>query len=328
MKHSPSSQRKAVRNIHWNAITLNQLQMFEAAARHGNITRAAEELSVTQPTVSIQLKHLANVVGMPLLEQVRKRLYLTEAGEEVLSTCQEIFAQLERLESTIADFRGIKQGRLKLATTSTANYFISRLLTPFCQHYPDISISLEVKHYDDLLSRLNDNQDDFYILSRLPKRNDIEVKPFLCNPLVAIAPLNHPLANKCRIPLSALENEPFIMREQGSGTREATEEFFQNHNLAVSTRIELGSNEAIKQAVMEGLGISVLSLHSLTFADFLPQLSILDVEGLPIQSQWYAVFPKRKSLSMTANTFMNYLLQEGARYCQSKFENAYERLAS
>ncbi len=323
-----SSQRKTVRNIHWNAITLNQLQMFEAAARHGNITRAAEELSVTQPTVSIQLKHLANVVGMPLFEQVRKRLYLTEAGEEVLRTCQQIFAQLEHLESTISDFRGIKQGRLRLATTSTANYFISKLLTPFCQRYPDVSISLEVKHYDDLLSRLNENQDDFYILSRLPKRDDIEIKPFLCNPLVAIAPANHPLVGKCRIPLTTLTNESFIMREQGSGTREATEEFFQSQNLSISTRIELGSNEAVKQAVMEGLGISILSLHSLTFAESSSQLSILDVEGLPIQRQWYAVFPKRKSLSVTASTFMNYLLQEGARYCQTKFDFANQSLAS
>lgn len=323
-----SSQRKVSRNIHWNAITLNQLQMFEAAARHGNITRAAEELSVTQPTVSIQLKHLANVVGMPLFEQVRKKLYLTEAGEEVLNACQAIFSRLEHLESTIADFRGVKQGRLRLATTSTANYFISRLLTPFCQRYPDVNISLEVKHYDDLLSRLNENLDDFYILSRLPKRDDVEVKPFLCNPLVAIAPANHPLVGQCRLPLSTLEKQPFIMREQGSGTREAIEELFKKHDLNVSARIELGSNEAIKQAVMEGLGISILSLHSLTFGELPPQLAILDVESLPIQRQWYAVFPKRKSLSMTATTFMNYLLQEGAHYCQSKFNSSYERIAS
>ncbi len=295
-------------------ITLDQLKVFEAAARHSSFTRAAEELFVTQPTVSMQVKHLTQAVGLPLFEYVGKRIYLTEAGREVLSTCKEIFKSLDRLETAIVDLKGMKQGRLRLAAVTTTKYFIPKLLKPFCKRYPGISVCLEIINHNVLLSRLNDNLDDLYILSYPPEREDIEAKAFLDNPLVFVAPLDHPLAGKRNISLKYLTNEPFIMRELGSGTRKAVENFFHRHQISVRINLELGSNEAIQQAVIDGLGLSVLSLHTLNSTERINQLAILDVEGFPIYRQWHVAYPKKKQLSITASTFLEYLLLQSQEF--------------
>lgn len=291
--------------------TLHQLRVFEAVARHKSFTRAAEELFLTQPSVSMQVKQLAKSVGMPLFEQVGKRLYLTEAGDELLGTCRDIFDRLSQFEMTVADLQGLKQGQLKLSVITTAKYVIPRLLGPFCQRYPGIEISLKVTNHEGLQERLNDNLDDLYILSQPPATPDVLCHEFLDNPLVVLAPMNHPLASQKNIPIEQLNGEPFIMREPGSGTRQAVQKMFEDRGVAVKVRLDLGSNEAIKQAIAGGLGISVLSRHVLTLDGWQNQLTILDVEGFPIPRQWYAIYPSGKQLSVVARTFFDYLLNEG-----------------
>lgn len=293
--------------------TLHQLKVFEVVARHGSFTRAAEELFLTQPTVSIQVKQLTKAVGLPLFEQVGKRLYLTDAGRELLATCREIFDRLDQFEMTVADFKGLKQGRLRLAAVTTTKYFIPRLLGPFCQKYPGIDIEFQVTNHERLVARLSENLDDLYILSQLPEHLDISYHAFLDNPLVVLAPVFHPLAQEKNIPLKRLADEPFIMREPGSGTRSSIQKLLDQHGLSVKVRLELGSNEAIKQAIIGGLGISVLSRHTLGLEANTNKLAILDVEGFPIRRHWYAVYPAGKQLSVVAHTFFQYLLEEAKR---------------
>ncbi|MBD2091780.1 LysR family transcriptional regulator [Microcoleus sp. FACHB-1515] len=296
--------------------TLHQLKVFEATARHGSFTRAAEELFLTQPTVSMQVKQLTKAVGLPLFEQVGKRLFLTEAGRELFSTCQQIFSQLEQLEMKVADLKGMKQGHLRLSVITTAKYFMPKLLGPFCQLYPGIDVSLTVTNHERVIDRLANNQDDLYVMSQLPEHLEINSHPFLDNPLVVIAPAGHPLEKERNITLERLAEEPFIMREPGSGTRRAIQTMLDQKNLTVKVRLELGSNEAIKQAIAGGLGISVLSRHTLTNENA-GELVVLDVEGFPIDRQWYVVSLSGKQLSVVASTFLDYL-QEAAKQISEK----------
>lgn len=290
--------------------TLHQLKVFEAAARHSSFTRAAEELFLTQPTVSMQVKQLSKAVGLPLFEQVGKRLYLTQAGQELLATCREIFDRLAQFEMSIADLKGVKAGQLKLAVITTAKYVVPRILGPFCQRYPGIDVALQVTNHEIILERFWQNQDDLYILSQSPDHPDVVLHPFLENPLVVLAPRNHPLAGQKNIPLESLNEQPFIMREPGSGTRQAVQKLFEKHEINVKVKLELGSNEAIKQAIAGGLGISVLSRHTLALEGENSQIAILDVEGFPIERYWYIVYPSGKQLSVVARTFFDYLLNE------------------
>lgn len=290
--------------------TLHQFKVFEATARHGSFTRAAEELFLTQPTVSMQVKQLTKAIGLPLFEQVGKRLYLTEAGQSLFSTCQEIFTKLDQLEMTVADLKGMKQGQLRLAVITTAKYFVPRLLGPFCQRYLGIDVSLIVTNHERVIDRLADNQDDLYVMSQLPTNLDIETYPFLDNPLVVLAPGNHPLVGQKQIPIQRLNDEPFIMREPGSGTRRAVESLFEKENVSVRVRLELGSNEAIKQAIAGGLGLSVLSQHTLATEGANSNLAVLDVQGFPIPRRWYIVHLAGKQLSVVAATFLQYLQEE------------------
>ncbi|MFB2771763.1 LysR substrate-binding domain-containing protein [Pelatocladus sp. BLCC-F211] len=289
-----------------NQATLHQLKVFEAAARHGSFTRAAEELFLTQPTVSMQIKQLTKSVGLPLFEQVGKRLYLTEAGRELYATCRQIFETIAQFEMKVADLKGLKQGQLRLAVITTAKYFIPRLLGPFCQRYPGIEISLQVTNHEGILERMTSNMDDLYIMSQVPDHLDVSYQQFLENPLVVLAPINHPLAKEKHIPIQRLADEPFIMREPGSGTRRAVQKLLEQHEVHVKVKLELGSNEAIKHAIAGGLGISVLSRHTL-----LPDtgdLAVLDVEHFPIKRDWYMVYPSGKQLSIVARTYFEYLL--------------------
>lgn len=297
--------------------TLHQLKVFEATARHGSFTRAAEELFLTQPTVSMQVKQLTKAVGLPLFEQVGKRLYLTDAGRELFSTCQEIFSNLEQLEMKVADMKGMKQGRLRLAVITTTKYFMPRLLGPFCQQYPGIDVSLTVTNHEQVIERLANNQDDLYVMSQLPDHIEIKAHPFLDNPLVVIAPSTHPLAKEKNISLKRLAEETFIMREPGSGTRSTLQKLLDSRGLTVKVRLELGSNEAIKQAIAGGLGVAVLSRHTLT-PDMSGELTVLDVEEFPIQREWYAVYLAGKQLSVVASTFLEYLQKESANFFSNK----------
>lgn len=307
-----------------NQATLHQLKVFEAAARHSSFTRAAEELFLTQPTVSMQIKQLTKSVGLPLFEQVGKRLFLTEAGRELFATCRQIFETIAQFEMTVADLKGLKQGQLRLAVITTAKYFVPRLLGPFCELYPGIEISLQVTNHERILERMVNNMDDLYIMSQVPENLDVTCQPFLDNPLVVFAPVNHPLAKEKNIPIERLTNEPFIMREPGSGTRRAVQELFDEKGIKVNVKLELGSNEAIKQAIIGGLGISVLSRHTL-----LPDssaFSILDVEHFPIKRTWYMVHPSGKQLSIVARTYYEYLLEAAKQFGEQTGLNAHLQL--
>ncbi len=295
-----------------NQATLHQLKVFEAAARHGSFTRAAEELFLTQPTVSMQIKQLTKSVGLPLFEQVGKRLYLTEAGRELFATCRQIFETMAQFEMKVADLKGLKQGQLRLAVITTAKYFIPRLLGRFCQLYPGIDIALQVTNHEGILERMSGNMDDLYIMSQVPEHLDVNCQPFLENPLVVLAPVNHQLAKEKNIPIQRLADEPFIMREPGSGTRRAVQKLFDEHEVVVKVKLELGSNEAIKQAIAGGLGISVLSRHTLITDT--QDVTILDVEHFPIPRNWYMVYPSGKQLSIVARTYFDYLLDAAKQF--------------
>ncbi|MHB8347786.1 MAG: LysR substrate-binding domain-containing protein [Acidiferrobacterales bacterium] len=290
-------------------MTFRQLEVFEAIARQGSFTRAAEELFLTQPTASMQIKRLSDIIGQPLFEQVGKRIYLTDAGRELHAVCREIFERLDRFEMTVADMRGLKKGRLRLAVVTTAKYFAPRLVGPFYRRYPGIDVTLKVTNRERILERLADNLDDLCILGQPPEGLDAEFQPFLENPLVMLAAADHPLARRRRIPIARIAEEPFLMREPGSGTRMALERLFEQHQLKIKVRMELGSNEAIKQAIIGGLGISVLSQHAIAFDGKSGPFTILDVQGFPIQRHWYVAYPRGKQLSIVARTFLDYLFE-------------------
>ena len=293
--------------------TLRQLKVFEAVARNLSFTRAAEELHLTQPTVSIQIKQLTAIAGLPLLEQVGKRVFLTDAGRELLKVCHATFEGLSRFEMLVSDMKGVKAGKLRLAVITTAKYFVPRLLGPFCQRYPGIEVSLKVTNRERVLQRMTDNEDDLYVLGQPPEHMEVELEPFLENPLVVLAARSHPLAAENNIPLQRLVDQPFLMREPGSGTRLATERFFGERGLTLKVRMELGSNEAIKQAVAGGLGIAVLSAHTLALERSSDELVLLDVAGFPIRRHWYVAYPKDKQPSVVALAFLGFLREESKR---------------
>ncbi len=287
--------------------TLHQLRVFQTVASHGSFTKAAEELFITQPTVSSQMKQLTQIVGMPLFEQIGRQLYLTDVGRELLATSQEIFEQLDRFEMIVADIKGTKQGRLRLAVVTTAKYFVPRILGYFCQKYPKVDVALEVTNHQNITRRMLENQDDLYILSQPPEDILLCNEYLMDNPLVVVANKNHPLAGKRNIPIKSLNNEAFIMREKGSGTRQAVQQLFGRHKVAVKVRLELGSNEAIKQAIAGGLGISVLSENTLYRESSELELTTLDVRGFPIKRKWYVSYLEGKQLSVVAEAFLEYL---------------------
>lgn len=289
--------------------TLRQLEVFEAIARLKSFTRAAEELFLTQPTVSMQIKKLTDEIGLPLFEQIGKKIYLTDAGKELYQTCLGIFEHFSRFEMIASDMKGLKSGKLRLAVVTTAKYFTPRLLGMFCQEYPGIDVALIVTNRERALERLSSNQDDLYILGQVPDAVDAVAEVFLDNPLVVLASADHPLSREKKISIERICDEPFIMREPGSGTRMATERFFLEQGYKLKVRMELGSNEAIKQAIVGRLGIAVLSRHTLALDAPMGQLAILDVEGFPIERHWYFAYPSGKQLSIVAQTFLEYLRQ-------------------
>lgn len=293
--------------------TLHQLKVFETVARNGSFTRAAEELLITQPTVSSQVKQLTKAVGLPLFEQIGKSLYLTDAGKELLSTCEDIFEKLANFQMKVADLKGTKQGQLNLAVITTAKYFIPRLLGSFCQHYPGIDVALKVTNHQEIEQRMLANQDDLYIVSNPHNNIDLKSQSFLNNPLVVVARKDHPLVGKKNIDLTELNNQSFIMREKGSGTRESIFKLFEKHDISVKVKLELGSNEAIKQGIAGGLGISILSEHCLISERILGELTILDFKNFPIKRRWYVTHLAGKKLSVIAETFLDYLLVESPK---------------
>jgi molybdate transport repressor ModE-like protein len=292
--------------------TFRQLEIFEAIARLGSFTKAADELHLTQPTVSMQIKKLTDTVGAPLLEQVGKKVQLTDTGRELVKAAREIFSTLDDFAMSVAERQGMKKGRLKLMAITSASYFAPRLLGEFSRLYPGIEVALRVSNREKLLASMADNPDDLYILGRPPEDIDVIATPFLENPIVVLAPPDHPLAGQKGISLKRLAQENWLMREAGSGTRIAIEKLFSNKGLELKPRLELGSNEAIKQAILSGLGISALSAHTLAL-DQVGQFAVLDAEGFPIMSHWYVVYPAARPPSLVARTFLDFLHRQEER---------------
>jgi LysR family transcriptional regulator, low CO2-responsive transcriptional regulator len=289
--------------------SLRQLQVFEAIVRLGSFTRAADELFVTQPTVSMQIKKLADALGMPLFEHFGRQARPTEAGAELYHACRAIFETLANLEMKVADLKGIKRGRLRLGVITTAKYFAPEVLGEFCRLYPGIEVALKVSNRDRIIERINANEDDLYIMGQVPNdQSDVEAITFAPNPLVVMAPRDHPLVGQKNIPMTRIAEEPFILREPGSGIRDTIMKVFEHLRIRPQVRMELGSNEAIKHAIVGGLGLSVLSLHTLTLEGANGPVAILDVEGFPIMRQWYLVYPKGKELSLVARAFLDFAL--------------------
>ncbi|EGJ08743.1 LysR family transcriptional regulator [Rubrivivax benzoatilyticus] len=288
--------------------SLRQMQIFDAVGRRLSYTRAAEELHLTQPAVFAQVRQLEEAVGLPLLERVGKRLHLTAAGEEVLAASRETLDAVERLEMRLADMQGLKRGRLRIAMVTTAKYLVPRLLGEFCSRHPGIEASLTVTNREKLLARLAANEDDLVILGKPPSELDVVATPIADNPLVVLARHDHPLAGRNAIPPERIAAEPFVLREPGSGTRLAAEDFFAARGCRLKVRMELGSNEAIKQAIVGGLGISVLSRHTLALEGDAGPLRPLDVAGFPLMRQWHVAYPAGKHLSAVASAFIAHLL--------------------
>jgi len=289
--------------------TLRQLQIFEASVRLGSFSRAAEELFVTQPTVSMQIKKLSDALDILLFEQIGRNVRPTEIGNELYAACRKIFDCLANLEMKVADHKGMRRGSLRLGVVTTAKYFAPEVLGEFYRQYPGIDVALKVSNRDRIMERLNTNEDDLYIFGQAPTDvMEIESYPFAPNPLVVMAPRDHPLIGQKNIPLSRIAEEPLLLREPGSGIRDATLRLFQQHDLQLNVRMELGSNEAIKHAVVGGLGIAVLSLHTLSLEGPNGPVAILDVEGFPVMRQWHLVYPKGKELSLVADAFLDFSL--------------------
>ncbi|MDO6386633.1 LysR family transcriptional regulator [Uliginosibacterium sp. 31-12] len=287
--------------------SFRQLKLFLAVAEQRSITAAARVCHVTQPSVSMQLKELTESVGLPLYEMVGKRLDLTPAGEALAETARAMVEEWARFEQQVDAMKGLTRGRLRVAVVSTAKYFVPRILGTFCQRYPEIDIEFEVQNRDGVVANLRANRNDLYIMSIPPEDIDIERHPFLPNPLVVIAPLAHPLAKRRRLALTDLADERFILRERGSGTRTSCDTHFRSAGFSPRVRLELGSNEAIKQAVAGGLGLSVLSQHALSPHLENDQLVVLPVSGFPVRCSWWILYPRGKRLSPIAQEFLRHL---------------------
>ena len=291
-------------------LTLRQLKVFEAVTRHLNYTRAAEELHLTQPAVSMQVKQLEESLGISLFEQLGKRIHLTEAGQEVLGYARTVTQQLDELEGVLNRLKGLSGGRLRISVATTANYFIPTLLGSFSRQYPDVTVSLDITNRETLLRSLAENTTDLVIMGQPPTEADVEAKPFMDNPLVVVAPPGHPLAGKKKIPLKRLQEETFLVRESGSGTRIAMERFFNERGMKLKTGMEVGSNEAIKQSVQAGLGLGLLSRVTIEQELELQRLVVLDIADFPIMRHWFVVHRKGKRLSAAAEAFRGFVLKK------------------
>lgn len=295
-------------------VTFRQLKVFEAVARLLSYTRAAEGLHLSQPAVSMQIKQLEENVGLPLFEMLGKKLYLTDAGKEFSIYSKAIFQQLDEAEAVIESMKGLSSGRLKVSVATTASYFTTRMLAAFSKRFEGVQINLDVTNRESLRKQLEDNEPDLVIMGQPPEGIDVDAQAFMSNPLVMVAPADHPLVKEKNIPLSHFAEEHFVVRETGSGTLGAIERFFNEHEVPFHTGIEMSSNEAIKQAVEAGLGLGIASIHTLELELETGRLVLLDVEDFPIRRQWYLVQRKGKRLSVVAQAFKEFVLSEAGKF--------------
>jgi DNA-binding transcriptional LysR family regulator len=291
-------------------LTFRQLQVFESAARTLNFSLAAKQLYLSQPAVSMQIKQLEESIGLPLFEQMGKKIFLTEAGRELFHYSRNITQQLADMEAVFEEMKGLGKGKLTLAVVNTANYFTPQLLAKFCQRYPRINVILQVANRDAVLKQLADNSVDLAILGQPPDGLDISAESFLDNPLVVISAPGHPLARLKHVKFTRLAEETFLSREQGSGTRSAMERVFAQHRIQPHISMEMETNEAIKQAVQAGMGLGILSLHSIELELETRRLAMLNVEHFPLLRHWFVAHRSNKRLSSAALAFKDFLLTD------------------
>jgi len=302
-----SASDKLIRHV-----SLRQLQIFDAVVRLGGYTRAAEALHLTQPTVSMQIRKLSDALGMPLLEQIGRKIYPTAAGRDVHAAAREILDRMVALGESAVELEGSIKGPLQIAVITTAKYFMPHLLGRFVTLHPEVSPSLTVTNRAKVLQRLKDNLDDLLIMGQVPEELPVVAHPFIDNELVVVAEAGHPLASERSIPLQRLLEERFLVREPGSGTRQTVDRLFAAEGLQIQPYMELGSSEAIKQGVMAGLGLSVLSRHNLRLELAGEHLVELDVKSFPLKRRWYAVHLQGKKLSKVAASFLDFILEQGS----------------
>jgi DNA-binding transcriptional LysR family regulator len=294
-------------------VTLRQLRVFAAVARNLSFTRAARELHLTQPAISQQVKLLEEEVGLPLFEQIGRKVHLAPAGVELLRYTEGAMELLRQAGESLSAMRGLKRGVLKLGAVSTAKYFAPSLLSTFRPAYPEVSIQFTVGNREEIIQQLADNESDLVIMGRPPRELETVAEPFAKHPLVLIASPTHPLATKRRIKLSQLATESFLIREEGSGTRASMERVFREHDVPIRVSMEVSSNETIKQAVMANMGISFISSHTVGLELAAGKLVILDVVGLPLVRDWYVIHLRDKQLAPIPTAFRTFLLGQGAQ---------------
>lgn len=296
-------------------ITIRQLKVFDAVAGHLSYTKAAEELHLTQPAVSMQVKQLESAVGLPLFEVFGKKVYLTRAGEVFLGHARLLLEQLRLAAEEMDAVKGIDGGSINVSIASTVNYFAARLLAKFCKIHEKVHVNLEVTNRKTLLERLEQNQPDIVLMGQPPAELDLVAEPFMTNPLIVIAPTSHPLlASKKPVTVKQLAAERIILREPGSGTRNAVERFFVDKEITPVSQTVMTSNEAIKQTVEAGLGVAIVSIHTVELELAVGRLARLNVQGFPINRKWYVAHRAGKRLSATAQAFRDFVLVEGREY--------------
>jgi len=292
------------------AFTFKQLKIFSTVAEHQSYTIAAKILFLTQPAVSMQVKQLEDTVGMPLFERVGKKIGLTEAGDELLHYAKSIAHQMDEAALMLDELKGVERGRLHLTMASTANYFAPQLIAAFKREFPRAEITLDVTNRAGLVDAVEHNHTDMAIMGKPPTGHHLVGIPFMDNPLVVIASPRHPMVHKQPILLSTLANEPFIVREADSGTRMATDRFFNEHNLELIAGMEMNRSEAIKQAVMAELGLGIVSLHTIEMELALKRLVVLEVEDFPIKRQWHIVYRQGKRFAAIPEAFKKFALEQ------------------
>jgi DNA-binding transcriptional LysR family regulator len=289
------------------------LQVFEAVARLQSFSRAAAELHLTQPAVSMQVQQLENEVGLPLYEQMGRRLDITPAGREIVECARALAQRLREAQELLAAMTGAGGGEISISAVSTAKYHVPMLLAEFRRKHPDVRVRLSVSNREQVVRDLTENSVDLAIMGTPPRGLDTIAVPFAPHPIAIIAAPGHALARSKRLPLSRLAGETFLIRERGSGTRSAMERVFRERRFHPRETIEMSSNETIKQAVMAGMGVSFLSLHTVGLEVAAKRLAVLEVAGTPVMRHWYVIHRERKRLSPVVEAFKTFLIGRGAK---------------
>lgn len=291
------------------SLTLRQLQIFVAAAKNLSFARTAEELHLTPPAVSMQLKQLEENIGLPLFERSGREVRLTAAGSLFVHHAARILGEIKDTEFSLQSLLDAETGQITVGMVSTAKYFMPRMLAGYSRENQGVEVQFMVGNREVILQKLVDNELDLAIMGRMPSEVDATSLPMAVHPYVIVAPPDHPLVGVASFDLQELRGETFLLREEGSGSRRVAEEMFKNHLFTPEKTLSLGSNETIKQAVMAGMGISLISLHTLMLELKTGALSILDVQGTPIERKWYLVHMNSKRLLPSGQRFKSYLLE-------------------